>query len=88
MLLEFQQKVVESELTRRSLTHSAWDLSSSKSNERRGWHPMTYKFSDATPQLIQSIKVTHLCHFKRIWVQFLISDSQLSCGGLIKIMFM
>lgn len=62
MLLKFQQKGVESELTRRSLTHSAWDLSSSKSNERRGWHPMTYKFSDATPQLIQSIKVIHLCH--------------------------
>lgn len=55
--LNFQQKGVDSELTRRSLTHSAWDLSSSKSNERRGWHPMTYKFSDATPDLIQSIKV-------------------------------
>ncbi|KAJ6754246.1 GLYCOSYLTRANSFERASE BC10 [Salix purpurea] len=47
---------LEGEITRRSLTHSSWDLSSSKDPERRGWHPVTYKFSDATPMLIQSIK--------------------------------
>ncbi|KFK25695.1 hypothetical protein AALP_AA8G147100 [Arabis alpina] len=65
------QKGVDSELTRRSLSHSAWDLSSSKSNERRGWHPMTYKFSDATPHLIQSIKgidnINYETEYRREW---------------------
>ena len=52
-----QQTGLEEELTRRSVTHSAWDLSASKDRERRGWHPVTYKVSDATPALINSIKV-------------------------------
>ncbi|EEC78599.1 hypothetical protein OsI_18623 [Oryza sativa Indica Group] len=50
------QHGLEEELTRRSVTHSAWDLSSSKDRERRGWHPVTYKISDATPALVKSIK--------------------------------
>ncbi|KAK6928370.1 Glycosyl transferase, family 14 [Dillenia turbinata] len=50
------QEGLEGELTRRSLTHSSWDLSSAKDPKRRGWHPVTYKLSDATPMLIQSIK--------------------------------
>jgi len=50
------QTGLEEELTRRSVTHSAWDLSASKDRERRGWHPVTYKVSDATPALINSIK--------------------------------
>uniref|UniRef100_A0A0D9WDA0 Uncharacterized protein n=1 Tax=Leersia perrieri TaxID=77586 RepID=A0A0D9WDA0_9ORYZ len=50
------QHGLEEELTRRSVTHSAWDLSSSKDRERRGWHPVTYKISDATRALIKSIK--------------------------------
>ncbi|KAH7528833.1 hypothetical protein FEM48_Zijuj05G0114700 [Ziziphus jujuba var. spinosa] len=50
------QEGLEEEITRRSLTHSSWDLSSSKDRERRGWHPVTYKYSDATSMLLQSIK--------------------------------
>ncbi|ONL94014.1 hypothetical protein ZEAMMB73_Zm00001d027804 [Zea mays] len=50
------QSGLEEELTRRSVTYSAWDLSASKDRERRGWHPVTYKVSDATPRLIKSIK--------------------------------
>ncbi|XP_021773435.1 uncharacterized protein LOC110737389 isoform X3 [Chenopodium quinoa] len=50
------QEGLEGEITRRSLIHTAWDLSASKDHERRGWHPVTYKFSDATPELILSIK--------------------------------
>ncbi|KAL7140767.1 hypothetical protein ABFS83_08G008800 [Erythranthe nasuta] len=50
------QKGLNEEITRRSLTHSSWDISPSRDNERRGWHPATYKFGDATPTLIQSIK--------------------------------
>lgn len=53
---------LEWEITARSLTHSTWDLSS-KNPERRGWHPMTYKFSDATSKLIKSIKSTDNIHF-------------------------
>lgn len=56
-----QQEGLEEELTRRSLTYSAWDLSYSKDHERRNWHPVTYKFSDATLDLIQSIKVLEVC---------------------------
>ncbi|GKA19934.1 putative glycosyl transferase 14 [Tanacetum coccineum] len=50
------QKGLEGELTRRSLTHTSWDISSSKGRERQGWHPVTYKLADATPMLVQSIK--------------------------------
>ena len=52
-----QQEGLEEEITRRALTHTSWDLSSSKDRERRGWHPVTYKLVDATTTLIQSIKV-------------------------------
>ncbi|KAF5746885.1 hypothetical protein HS088_TW06G01061 [Tripterygium wilfordii] len=55
-LTAFTQEGLEGEITRRSLTHSSWDLSASKDRERRGWHPVTCKFADATPMLIQSIK--------------------------------
>ncbi|PON84242.1 Glycosyl transferase [Trema orientale] len=66
-----QQEGLEAEITRRSLTHSSWDLSSSKDRERRGWHPVTYKFSDATPILIQSIKeidnIYYETEYRREW---------------------
>lgn len=65
------QEGLEAEITRRSLTHSSWDLSSSKDRERRGWHPVTYKFSDATPMLIQSIKeidnIYYETEYRREW---------------------
>jgi hypothetical protein len=64
-----QQSGLEEELTRRSVTYSAWDLSASKDRERRGWHPVTYKVSDATPRLIKSIKVYSF--FFQIWTLFL-----------------
>ncbi|XWS44149.1 hypothetical protein CRYUN_Cryun15aG0019700 [Craigia yunnanensis] len=54
----------EGEMTWRSLTYSAWDLSASKDRERRGWHPVTYKFSDATPMLIKSIKEIDNIHYE------------------------
>ncbi|KAE8706699.1 Core-2/I-branching beta-1,6-N-acetylglucosaminyltransferase family protein isoform 2 [Hibiscus syriacus] len=57
------QEGFEGEITRRSLTYSAWDLSASKDRERRGWHPVTYKFSDATPELIKSIKDIDNIHY-------------------------
>ncbi|KAH7658882.1 Glycosyl transferase family 14 protein [Dioscorea alata] len=47
---------LEEEITRRPLTHTSWDLSSSRDKERRGWHPVTYKLSDATPTLMETIK--------------------------------
>ncbi|XP_021891977.1 uncharacterized protein LOC110810198 [Carica papaya] len=57
-------KNLEGEITRRSLTYSSWDLSASKEPERRGWHPVTYKFADATPELIQSIKGIDNIHYE------------------------
>ncbi|CAL1391796.1 unnamed protein product [Linum trigynum] len=65
------QKGLEKEITRRSLTHSSWDVSSSKDPKRRGWHPVSYKFSDATPMLIQSIKdidnIYYETEYRREW---------------------
>ncbi|WOL12517.1 hypothetical protein Cni_G21284 [Canna indica] len=65
------QKGLEGEITRRTLTHTLWDLSSSKDRERRGWHPVTYKLSDATPMLIKSIKsidnVYYETEYRREW---------------------
>lgn len=65
------QEGLEGEITRRSLTHTAWDLSASRDHERRGWHPVTYKFSDATSQLILSIKeidnIYYETEYRREW---------------------
>ncbi|XXG79609.1 hypothetical protein AAC387_Pa09g0643 [Persea americana] len=65
------EKGLEGEITRRTLTHTSWDLSSSKDRERRGWHPVTYKLSDATPVLIQTIKditnVYYETEYRREW---------------------
>ncbi|XP_010251136.1 PREDICTED: uncharacterized protein LOC104593128 isoform X1 [Nelumbo nucifera] len=65
------QKGLEGELTRRTLTHTSWDLSFSKDWERRNWHPVTYKLSDATPVLIQSIKdidnIYYETEYRREW---------------------
>ncbi|KAI3452459.1 hypothetical protein Pfo_009123 [Paulownia fortunei] len=65
------QQGLEGEITRRSLTHSSWDLSSSRDPERRGWHPVTYKLADATPVLIQSIKgidnIYYETEYRREW---------------------
>ncbi|CAN1182830.1 Glycosyltransferase BC10, partial [Linum perenne] len=65
------QKGLEVEITRRSLSHSSWDLSSSKDPKRRGWHPLTYKYYDATPMLLQSIKdidnIYYETEYRREW---------------------
>ncbi|KAK4392965.1 Glycosyltransferase BC10 [Sesamum angolense] len=65
------QKGLEGEITRRSLTHSSWDLSSSKDPKRRGWHPVTYKLADATSTLIESIKgvdnIYYETEYRREW---------------------
>ncbi|KAI7755973.1 hypothetical protein M8C21_017954, partial [Ambrosia artemisiifolia] len=65
------QKGLEGELTRRSLTHTSWDISSSKGRERQGWHPVTYKLADATPMLVQSIKdidnIYYETEYRREW---------------------
>ncbi|XP_028772342.1 glycosyltransferase BC10 [Neltuma alba] len=64
-------KGLEGEITRRSVTHTSWDLSSSKDRERRGWHPVTYKLSDATPMLIKFIKeidnIYYETEYRREW---------------------
>ncbi|KAL2505204.1 Core-2/I-branching beta-1 [Abeliophyllum distichum] len=65
------QKGLELEITRRTLTHTSWDLSSSREYDRRGWHPLTYKLADATPTLVQSIKaidnVYYETEYRREW---------------------
>ncbi|XP_026387288.1 uncharacterized protein LOC113282486 [Papaver somniferum] len=65
------QEGLEGEITRRTVTHTSWDLSASRDRERRGWHPTSYKYSDATPELIQSIKdidnVYYETEYRREW---------------------
>lgn len=65
------QEGLEGEITRRTLTHTSWDLSSSKDRERRGWHPVAYKLADATHTLIQSIKdidnIYYETEYRREW---------------------
>lgn len=65
------QQGLEGEITRRTVTHTSWDLSSTKDRERRGWHPMTYKLSDATPLLIKNLKgidnVYYQSEYRREW---------------------
>lgn len=70
LFFTIQQEGLEEEITRRSLTYSSWDLSSSKDRGRAGWHPVTYKFSDATPSLLKSIKVFTL-YFSLLTLFFL-----------------
>ncbi|KAF5199931.1 Glycosyltransferase bc10 [Thalictrum thalictroides] len=65
------QEGLEEEITRRTVTHTSWDLLANGEWERRGWHPMTYRLSDATPMLIQSIKdidnVYYETEYRREW---------------------
>ncbi|KAI8541439.1 hypothetical protein RHMOL_Rhmol08G0060700 [Rhododendron molle] len=62
---------LEGEITRRTLTHTSWDLSSVKDPKRQGWHPVTYKLADATPTVIQSIKgidnIYYETEYRREW---------------------
>eukprot|EP00252_Welwitschia_mirabilis_P017329 TRINITY_DN38400_c0_g1_i1.p1 TRINITY_DN38400_c0_g1~~TRINITY_DN38400_c0_g1_i1.p1 ORF type:complete len:361 (-),score=35.63 TRINITY_DN38400_c0_g1_i1:398-1480(-) len=47
---------LEEEISRRTLTYTLWNTGSGALRERQGWHPMTFKHADATPDLIRSIK--------------------------------
>lgn len=47
---------LESELERRTLTYTEWNLSVTKM-EREGWHPITFSYANAGPQRIKQIKV-------------------------------
>ena len=51
---------LESELERRTLTYTEWNLSVTKM-EREGWHPITFSYANAGPQRIKQIKVIFLC---------------------------
>ncbi|KAL0926307.1 hypothetical protein M5K25_002523 [Dendrobium thyrsiflorum] len=65
------QHGLEDEITRRSLTHTVWDMSSSKDHERRGWHPLTYRLSDASPKLVKTIQkidnIYYETEYRREW---------------------
>ncbi|XP_047313245.1 glycosyltransferase BC10 [Impatiens glandulifera] len=65
------QEGLENEITRRMVTQTSWDNSFSKEGERRGWHPLTYKLTDANPNLIKSIKaidnIYYQTEYRREW---------------------
>jgi len=47
---------LEGELERRTLTYTLWNQSTTKM-EDKGWHPITFGYSNASPQRIKEIKV-------------------------------
>lgn len=47
---------LEGEINRRTLTYTEWRSGIGKQRERQGWHPVTFKHSDATANLIKDIK--------------------------------
>jgi len=47
---------LEGELERRTLTYTLWNQSTTKM-ENKGWHPITFGYSNASPQRIKEIKV-------------------------------
>lgn len=51
-----QIKGLEGEIERRTLTFSRWE-NSAKDQGQNGWHPVTFKFADATVQTIKEIQV-------------------------------
>ncbi|MCO5577022.1 hypothetical protein L7F22_030844 [Adiantum nelumboides] len=60
----------EDEIERRTLTFTQWDQSG-KNRERKGWHPVTFALSDASSELINSIKnitsVYYETEYRREW---------------------
>ncbi|XP_017984528.1 PREDICTED: uncharacterized protein LOC18612314 isoform X1 [Theobroma cacao] len=53
---------LENELERRTLTYSLWNQSA-EAGERRSWHPFRFNHADASPQLIQDIKVINHVYY-------------------------
>ncbi|XP_057856062.1 glycosyltransferase BC10 isoform X2 [Cryptomeria japonica] len=47
-------KGLEGEINRRTVTYTLWKAG--KARERQGWHPMTFKYADATANLTSDIK--------------------------------
>lgn len=47
---------LESELERRTVTFTSWNLSATKM-ENKAWHPFTFNYADACPKKIKEIKV-------------------------------
>ncbi|KAJ0985776.1 hypothetical protein J5N97_004132 [Dioscorea zingiberensis] len=46
---------LDDELERRTLTYTAWNVSSTQM-DRQNWHPVTFKYADASPHHINEIK--------------------------------
>ncbi|CAM8903166.1 hypothetical protein QQ045_012167 [Rhodiola kirilowii] len=65
-------KGLESELERRTLTYTVWNQSKTKT-ETRGWHPKTFSYADARPEIIKAIKeINHINYeteFRTEWCQ-------------------
>lgn len=57
MLVLCKIRGLENELERRTLTYSTWNSSIPK-RDKRSWHPVTFRYADATPLKIKEIKVS------------------------------
>ena len=52
----------EGEIERRTVTYTLWNQST-RDQERKGWHPVTFTYSDTSPELVDGIKVCLLVTF-------------------------
>ncbi|KAH7650931.1 Glycosyl transferase family 14 protein [Dioscorea alata] len=54
---------LDDELERRTLTFTAWNVSSAKM-DRQNWHPVTFEYANASPQHIKAIKGTNNVYYE------------------------
>lgn len=63
-------KDFEGEIERRGVTYTLWNQST-RDRERKGWHPVTFAYSDATSKLIHEIKniesIYYETEYRREW---------------------
>ncbi|XP_074582533.1 glycosyltransferase BC10-like [Curcuma longa] len=68
----FSMSQLDDELERRTLTYTSWNQSID-AKDKRGWHPKTFEFADASPQHITEIKgINHVYYeteYRTEWCQ-------------------
>ncbi|XP_052735133.1 glycosyltransferase BC10 isoform X3 [Vigna angularis] len=66
---------LESELERRTITYTLWNQSTTKM-ENKGWHPVTFGYSNAGPQRIMEIKgINHVYYETEYRIEWCRSNS-------------
>lgn len=64
---------LEDELERRTLTYTEWNQSATKM-EGQAWHPITFKYTNASPQRINKLKVNYTINSCHLITFFFLND--------------